>query len=104
MVKAKDISASLEDYIEAIYIISHENKVARVTDISKMLKVRRSSVTGALKTLSSKGIVNYTPYRYITLTDKGEKLGKEMFKRHKAIRNFFIKNLLCFVSKLFFQN
>lgn len=83
------ISSSLEDYVEAIYVISSENRVARVTEISKHLHVARSSVTGALKTLSSMDIVNYTPYRYITLTEKGEKLGREMHRRHMAIRNFF---------------
>ena len=86
----QNISESLEDYIEAIYILSLENRPARVSDISKMLGVRRSSVSGALKNLSSMDIVNHTPYSPITLTAEGEKLGREMFKRHKALKNFFI--------------
>jgi DtxR family Mn-dependent transcriptional regulator len=88
-----DISSSLEDYIEAIYVISNKNKVARVTDISNRLQVARSSVSGALKTLSSMDMVNYTPYRYVTLTEKGEKLGREMHSRHNTIRSFFVRVL-----------
>jgi len=87
------LSSRLEDYIEAIYVISHNNKVARVTDVSKKLNVRRSSVTGALKTLVSMDIVNHSPYGYITLTDKGERLGMEMVRRHEVIKDFLVEVL-----------
>jgi DtxR family Mn-dependent transcriptional regulator len=93
MVKANEISASLEDYIEAIYVISHENRVARVTDISERLDVRKSSVTGALKTLSSLDIINHDPYSFITLTEKGEEIGKEIFRRHTILKRF-LTNIL----------
>ena len=85
-----DMTPSLEDYVEAIYLISRDKKVARVKDISKMLNVKRPSVTNAIKNLSSMDMVDHTPYSYITLTAKGEKLGREMFKRHEAIRDFFV--------------
>ena len=85
----KKISSSLEDYLEAIYIISQDNHVARVTDISKRLHVSRPSVTGALKTLSSMGMINYNPYSAVTLTPKGRTVGKELRNRHEAIHDFF---------------
>ena len=65
------LSASLEDYLEAIFHLSAQSKVARSKDIAELLEVSRSSVTGALKTLSEKGLVNYKPYGFITLTDIG---------------------------------
>lgn len=85
----RDISASLEDYIEAIYVISRENRVARVTDVSHRLDVRKSSVTGALKILSERDIIEHDPYSFITLTNKGEKLGREIFHRHTVLKRFF---------------
>jgi len=33
----------------------------------------RNPACAALKTLAEKGLVNYEPYSYITLTDKGKK-------------------------------
>ena len=92
--KKRPISRSLEDYIEAIFIITskHDN-VARAKEIADQLDVSRASVTGALKTLSSRGIINYTPYSYITLTPTGKKLGKKLLKRHKTLKNFFVKIL-----------
>ena len=93
MEKESGITASLEDYIEAIFVISHENRVARVTDISEMLAVRKSSVTGALKALSSLDIIDHDPYSFITLTQKGEQLGKEIFRRHTILKRFFTEVL-----------
>ncbi len=89
----KKLSASLEDYLEAIYNLSREPKVARSRDIAQNLGVSRASVTGALKLLSDKGLVNYKPYGYITLTDKGAKEAQLVVNRHNIIKSFFVNVL-----------
>ena len=65
------LSASLEDYLETIFLIVQKKQAARAKDISIELKVKASSVTGALRQLSEKGLINYAPYDIITLTSKG---------------------------------
>jgi DtxR family Mn-dependent transcriptional regulator len=87
------LSASLEDYIEAISHIVDEKKVARGKDIAKRLKVSRASVTEALRSLSKKGLVNYEPYEVITLTEMGEVVAGDVIRRHEALKDFFIKVL-----------
>jgi DtxR family Mn-dependent transcriptional regulator len=87
------LSASLEDYIEAIFHIVDEKKVARGKDIAKRLKVSRASVTEALRSLSQKGLVNYEPYEVITLTEMGEVVAGDVIRRHEALKDFFIKVL-----------
>jgi DtxR family Mn-dependent transcriptional regulator len=84
------LSASLEDYLEALYLEIVEKRVARVKDIAKRLKVRNASVTGALRVLAEKKLINYTPYDVITLTKSGTKAASEVFRRHESIRDFFI--------------
>ena len=69
-----DVSAAMEDYLEAIFHLVVEKQVARARDIAEGLKVSRSSVTGALQSLAEKGLVNYEPYEVITLTRKGKKI------------------------------
>lgn len=88
-----DLSASLEDYIEAISHIVDEKKVARGKDIAERLKVSRASVTEALRALSKKGLVNYEPYEVITLTEKGKLVAEDVIRRHEALKDFFIKVL-----------
>lgn len=84
------LTAGLEDYLEAIYMIQQDSNVARVKDIATRLNVRAASVTGALQSLASKDLVNYTPYEYITLTDNGEIEAKKIARRHKLLKRFFI--------------
>ena len=89
MAKAEELSASLEDYLEAIYHIVKEKQASKAKDIAEKLKVNNSSVTGALRSLSKKGYINYAPYDLITLTTKGKKKATDVIKRHNALLNFF---------------
>jgi DtxR family Mn-dependent transcriptional regulator len=90
---ADNLSASLEDYIKAIAQISAEKKAARAKDISHRLDVNMSSVTGALHALADKGLVNYAPYEFVTLTEKGHEVAREVVRKHEGIRDFLVKVL-----------
>lgn len=88
-VKNKDLSASLEDYLEAIFNLSKDSSIARSRDIAKALDVSRASVTSALRALKQKGLVNYKPYDYVTLTDGGCCAAAKVAKKHKILKSFF---------------
>ncbi|MHC5083384.1 MAG: metal-dependent transcriptional regulator [Planctomycetota bacterium] len=83
------LSASLEDYLEAIYNVSDSLNVARSKDIAEALDVSRASVTGALKALSEKGLINYKPYGYVTLTEPGRQIALRIVRRHEILNQFF---------------
>lgn len=87
------LSASLEDYLEAIFHIVREKRAARPKDISRYLEVGNSSVTGALKALAARRLVNYAPYDVVTLTPSGEEAARDVVRRHESLREFFIKVL-----------
>jgi DtxR family Mn-dependent transcriptional regulator len=91
--KRSDLSASLEDYLEAIYNLAGESKVARSKDIAQLLGVAKSSVTGALRLLKKKGLANYKPYDYVTLTDAGRASAAEIARRHDILKSFMIEVL-----------
>jgi DtxR family Mn-dependent transcriptional regulator len=90
---AEHLSASLEDYIKTIARITAEKQAARAKDISRRMKVNMSSVTGALRALAERGLVNYAPYEIVTLTEKGEQVAREVLRKHEGIRDFLIKVL-----------
>ncbi|MFA5293177.1 MAG: metal-dependent transcriptional regulator [Phycisphaerae bacterium] len=93
MAKKKQLSASLEDYLEAIYNLSQGAKVARSKDIAQNLGVSRASVTGALKLLNDKELVDYQPYGFISLTEKGAQQAQSVVRRHNIIESFFVNVL-----------
>lgn len=83
------LSHTLEDYLEAIYQISSIHKVARSMDIADRLKVKRSSVTVALRSLAEKGYINYHARSFVTLTEKGLGTARCVDKRHHVLYDFF---------------
>jgi len=88
--KNDSLSASLEDYLEAIFDLAGESDAARSKDIAKRLGVSRSSVTGALQVLKKKGLANYKPYDYVTLTEPGRTAAAEIAKKHNILKSFFV--------------
>jgi DtxR family Mn-dependent transcriptional regulator len=90
MQNKRALSASLEDYLEAIYNIIQKKQGVRAKDISKEIGVSRSSVTGALHALSEKELINYAPYDTISLTRAGRKLAKDIVRKHVVLRDFFV--------------
>ena len=82
------LSENLEDYLETILELQRENTVARVKDIASKLGILSGSVTSALRTLSARGLINYKPYSFITLTPEGEKIAEEILRRHSVIKDF----------------
>lgn len=85
-----NLSSSLEDYLEAIFNLAKDSNIARSKDIAKSLRVTRASVTGALRVLKKKGLANYKPYDYVTLTESGRTAAAQIAEKHKILESFFI--------------
>jgi len=84
------VSASLEDYLEAIYHIVGAKGAARAKDIALAMDVKNASVTQALRSLAEKKLVNYAPYEVITLTGAGEVIARDVVNRHQTLERFLI--------------
>ena len=87
------LSASMEDYLEAILEIEKSKRVVRVRDVAKKLGVTMPSVNGALKNLEAKGLISHEKYEYIELTDAGSIKASKILKSHKTIYKF-LKDIL----------
>ncbi len=87
------ISPSLEDYLETIYLLCRQYGSARVKEIAEMLNVKSSSVSEAIGRLKRAGLVVHERYGRIALTNEGERLAKEIYKRHVELLNFLVNVL-----------
>ncbi|MBO4556063.1 MAG: metal-dependent transcriptional regulator [Elusimicrobiales bacterium] len=92
------LSSSLEDYIEAVYMLADKNGETRVIDISRKLGFSKPSVNAAMKTLTAMGLIEHEPYGKITLTEDGRKKGSEVLERHLLLKDFFM-SILCLPEK-----
>jgi DtxR family Mn-dependent transcriptional regulator len=88
-----NLSENLEDYLEVILELEKTKKVARGKEIAQKLHIQPGSVTGALKTLDKKGLINWEKYGFITLTEKGMTIAETITRRHKVIKKFLVNIL-----------
>lgn len=88
-----ELTKSREDYLEAICEICEEEKVARVKDIATYMAVSLASVNYAMKALKGEGLIKQKRYGYIELTEKGNKIGQAIYRKHKLIRSFLVNVL-----------
>jgi DtxR family Mn-dependent transcriptional regulator len=93
MKKNIELSESLEDYLEVILDLELENKVARAKEIAQKLGIQPGSVTGGLKSLVDKKLINYEPYSFVTLTPEGARIARAIRRRHRVLKDFLSKVL-----------
>ena len=84
------LTVSLEDYLEKVYLLSKKYEEVRVTDIADSLSLSKPSVNRAVKTLTEEGYLQHAHYGSIELTELGYETARELYRRHRALRQFLI--------------
>ena len=85
------MTQSLEDYLEAIYMLIEERQTAQVRDVAKLLAVKMPSVVKAIHELKELELVTQEPYGPIVLTKKGRAVARHVLNRHELLRSFLVK-------------
>ena len=85
------MTQSLEDYLEAVYVLIAEDRPAQVRDVARMLAVKMPSVVKAIRELKKLELVTQEPYANIELTDKGRRVARQVLRRHTLLRSFLMK-------------
>ena len=82
------MSASTEEYLEALYSLAQDGKPAGTSEFSRKVNIAPASVTEMLKKLDETGYVKYEPYQGVTLTSKGFILAEKMARKHRLLERF----------------
>ena len=80
----------MENYLEAILMLSEKLPVVRSVDIAAELDYKKSSVSIAMKNLREKNLITVTDAGYIYLTEEGKQIAEMIYERHKLISQFLI--------------
>jgi DtxR family Mn-dependent transcriptional regulator len=88
-------SLTIENYVKTIHELCarQSGEPAATGQIAAALGVLPGTVTSMLKTLSESGLVRYTPYEGVQLTDAGRALARRVLRRHRLIELFLVKTL-----------
>ena len=82
------MSISTEEYLEALYSLTQGGRTATTSEISKRLNIAPASVTEMLGKLADKGLINYSRYQGVTLTEDGLKIATKMTRKHRLLERF----------------
>jgi len=82
------LTRSLEDYLEAVYILQMEKGEARMKDLAARMNVKASSANEAVERLAERNLVRHERYGSIVLTKEGEDLARKIYGRHMALLRF----------------
>lgn len=89
----KKLTFTMENYLEAIYELSHDGNGVRVSDIAERLGVTKASTNSAMATLSEKGLITNEKYREVFLSPAGLKVAKFIANKHRVIERFLTEIL-----------
>jgi DtxR family Mn-dependent transcriptional regulator len=87
-------SEAIEDYAKAIYALSRD-RVGPVLngEVAERLGVTPATATAMLQKLDRLGLVEYEPYRGVTLTAAGERVALEVIRHHRLIEAYLTEAL-----------
>ena len=85
---------AIEDYAKAIYSISQERDGLVLNgEVAHRLKVTPATATAMLKRLADLGLVDYKPYKGVSLTPAGERVALEVIRHHRLIETYLSEAL-----------
>ena len=81
---------SSEDYLETILLLKEKIGNVRSIDIVNETGYTKPSISIAMKKLRTNNHITMDKNGYITLTQSGEEIANETYKKHCCLKNFFI--------------
>lgn len=88
-------SATIEDYLKAIYELTQEQKRASTNEIAGQMGVTPASATGMIQRLAAEDppLVDYQKHRGAMLTPEGAQIALEIIRHHRLLETFLQERL-----------
>ena len=102
----KNLTASMEDYIEMIYRLSTSNGYTRIQELADNLNVSPPSTSIMIQKLAKHGYLKYHKYGVVVLEEKGKRMGHRLLERHSIVSQLLLtigidpKNVLMETEKI----
>jgi DtxR family transcriptional regulator, Mn-dependent transcriptional regulator len=91
--QARDLSASHEHYLRAIWEVRSRRGYARVSDVARELGVAPPTLSVGLKPLEARGLIAHDDQRFLVLTTRGERVARQVHHRF-AVTHAFLRDVL----------
>ncbi len=89
-----ELSVSTQNYLKAVWSLSEwSDTPVTQTLIAEKTGLKLSSVSDAVRKLSTQGLLHHAPYGAVRLTDTGRAYAVAMVRRHRLIESFLVEVL-----------
>lgn len=82
-----------ENYLKALYYLVDEQGEITISDLSREMGVSKPTSNSMIKSLSSKGLVEYEKYKPLRLTDTGRKMAALVIRKHRLTEMFLVEQM-----------
>lgn len=86
-------SLAEENYLKALYKLGGKSNEVQTNALADELNTKASSVTDMMKKLSDKKLVNYEPYKGVSLTKEGYVIALNVVRKHRLWEVFLVEKL-----------
>lgn len=83
------VTPRLEDYLEALFFLETSGNKQTVTALAENLKLTKGTIATVVKKMAEQELVFHESYGAIRLTEKGRKIGWQVYMKHKRLTSFF---------------
>jgi DtxR family Mn-dependent transcriptional regulator len=91
--RAASTTASVQDYLAAIYDLAGSGKPVIGARLAKHMAVSAPAVTEAVQRIARGGYVKVGPRKELTLTPKGHQIAEVMARRHRLLERWLTDTL-----------
>ncbi len=91
--ESKPPSRAVEDYIKQICKLEQQGGKVTTKALAERLSLGRGTVSGMLRQLAARDLIEHKPYYGVRLTDQGNRLAMQMIRRHRLIEQFLVETL-----------
>jgi len=90
-----EITPPIEDYLKSIHQVTRESDGDRATTsaIAERMGVSAASATNMMQKLAEMKLVDYVPYKGVSLTPAGDKIALEVIRHHRLIELYLAEAL-----------
>ena len=88
-----DLSNAAEDFLKAALELERSEGRATTNELARRLHVSAPTATAMAKRLDAQGLVTRTPYRGVTLTDRGRLVALEVLRHHRLLERYLVESL-----------
>lgn len=78
-----EVSATVEEYLEAIYRLEESKGSAKTSELAQRMKVALGTITNTVESMENQNLIVHEPYKGVKLTSKGRKMALDVLRRHR---------------------